>query len=124
MYGVFYSILQPSFKDLQLHYMDTDSFVLSISGGNDDKEHKDLSNLEPPIKTNKKVPGKFKHELGSRIIEEFIALPPKSNSFEDYPNKIRKKKKNCNNAKHEEYDNALKYNTKRTVDECRTQKIW
>ena len=27
MYDVFYNILQPSLKDLQLHYMDTDSFV-------------------------------------------------------------------------------------------------
>ena len=26
MYDVFYNILQPSLKDLQLHYMDTDSF--------------------------------------------------------------------------------------------------
>ena len=27
----------------------------------------DLSNLDNPIKTNKKIPGKFKHELGSKI---------------------------------------------------------
>ena len=31
--------------------------------------------------------------------------------------------KNCNNAKHEEYCNALKYNTQKTVDECSIQKI-
>ena len=37
----------------------------------------DLSNLEPTIKTNDKIPGKIKHELGSRIKEEFIALSPK-----------------------------------------------
>ena len=30
--------------------------------------------------------------------------------------------KNCNNAKHEEYYNALLYNTERSVDECR-QKV-
>ena len=61
----------------------------------------DLSNLEPPIKTKNKVPGKFKHELGSRIIEEFIALSPKTYSFRDYPNKTKEKGiKNCNNAKH------------------------
>ena len=29
MHDVFYNILQPSLKDLTLHYMDTDSFVLS-----------------------------------------------------------------------------------------------
>ena len=64
--NVFYNILQPSLKDLQLHYMDTDSFVLSFTEGNVDNEHMDLSNLEPPIKTNNKVPGKFKHEMGVR----------------------------------------------------------
>ena len=53
---------------------------------NVDDEHMDLSNLETPTKTNKKVPGKFKHELGSRIIEEFIALSPRTYSFKDYPN--------------------------------------
>ena len=85
MYDVFYNILQPSLKDLQLHYMNTDSFVLSFSDGKIPDEHMDLSNLEPPIKTNKKVPGKFKHELGSRIIEEFVTLSPKTYSFKDFP---------------------------------------
>ena len=79
--------------------MDTDSFVLSYSEGKVSDEHMDLCNLDPrtssargkpsgfpdiPIKTNK-VPGKFKHELGSRIIEEFIALSPKTYSFKNYP---------------------------------------
>ena len=50
--NVFYNILQPSLKDLQLHYMDTDNFVLIFSEGNVDNKHMDLSNLEPPIKTN------------------------------------------------------------------------
>ena len=64
----------------------------------------DLSNLDPTIKTNKKVPGKFKHELGSRLLEEFIALSPKIYSLKDYPNKTKPTGiKNCNNAKHEEY---------------------
>ena len=117
MYDVFYIILQPSLKNLQLHYMDTDSFVLSFTEGNVDNEHMDLSDLEPPIKTNKKVPDKFKHEMGSKIIEEFVALTPKTYSFKDYPNKTKEKGiKNCNNAKHEEYYNALMYNTERSVD--------
>ena len=55
MYDVFYNILQPSPKDLQLHYMDTDSFVLSFSEGNVNNEHMDLSNLDCPIKTNNKA---------------------------------------------------------------------
>ena len=124
MYDVFYNILQPSLKDQKLHYMDTDSFVLNFTEGNVDNEHMDLSNLEPPIKTNNKVPGKFKHETGSKIIEEFVALTPKTYSFKDYPNKTKEKGiKNCNNAKHEEYYNALMYNTERSVDECRIQKV-
>ena len=78
MYDVFYYILQPSLKDLQLHYMDTDILVLSFSEGIVPDEHMDLCNLEKPIKTNNKVPGKFKYVLGSRIIEEFLALSPKT----------------------------------------------
>ena len=91
MYDVFYSILQPSLKDLQLNYMDTDSFALSFSASNVPDEHVYLSNLEAPIKTNSKSPGEFKQELGSRIIEAFIALSPKTYSFKDYPNKIKGK---------------------------------
>ena len=49
MYDVFYNIPQPPLKDLQLHYMDTNSFVLSFSESNVDNEHMDLSNLKPPI---------------------------------------------------------------------------
>ena len=86
-------------KDLQLHYKDTDCFVLNFSEGNVRNEHMNLFNLDPrkgrfpnpPIKTNKKVPGKFKHEMGSRIIEEFVALTPKTHSFKDYPNKTKEK---------------------------------
>ena len=51
MYDVLYNIFQPSLKDLQLHYMDTDNFILSFSEGNIDNQHMDLSNLEQPIKT-------------------------------------------------------------------------
>ena len=83
MFDVFYNILQPSLKDLTLHYMDMGSFVLNYSEGKVSDVHMDLSNLDIPIK---KVPGKFKHELGSRIDEEFIALSPKTYSFKNYPN--------------------------------------
>ena len=123
MYDVFYNIFQPSFKNLQLHHMDTDSFVLNFIKGNVDNEHMDLSNLKPATKTNKKVPDKFKHDLGSRIIEEFLALSPKTYNFKD-PNKTKEKGiKNYINPKHEEYYNALMYNTKRTIDECRIEKL-
>ena len=39
MSDVFYNILQPSLKHLQLHYMDNDNFVLSFSEDNVDNEH-------------------------------------------------------------------------------------
>ena len=104
MFYVFYNILQPSLKDLQLHYMDTDSFVLSYTESKVSDEHVDLSNLDCAIETNNKAPGKFKHEMGSDVIEEFVALTPKTYSFKDYPNKTKEiRGKNCNNAKHEEY---------------------
>ena len=114
----------PFLKDLQLHYMDTDSLLSTFSEGKVPEQHMDLSNLDTPIKTNNKVPGKFKHELGSRTIEEFLALSSKIYRFKDSP-KISKKKRimNCNNGKHEEYYNALMYNTQRSVHECRIQKV-
>ena len=84
----------------------------------------DLSNLDIPIKTNNKVPGKFKHELGSRIIEEFIVLSPKTYSFKNYPKNTKEKGvKKHNNARHIDYYDALMNNTQRTVDECRIQKF-
>ena len=123
LYDVFYNILQPSLKDLHFQYMDSESFVLSFSQSKVLDEHMDLSNLDPPIKTNDKVPGKFEHELGSRMIEEFIAMSPKKYSFKDYPNKTKEKRiKNCNNTQHKDYYNAIICNTQRTVDECRKQK--
>ena len=91
MYDVFYIILQPSLRDLQLHYMDNVSFVLSVSEGNVPDEHMDLSNLEAAIKINNNVPGKFKLELGSKIIEEFTAVSTKTYSFKDYPIKLKRK---------------------------------
>ena len=124
MYDVFYNILQPSLKDLTLHYMDTDSFVLNYSEGKVSDEHMDLSKLEVPIKANNKVPGKFKHELGSRIIEEFIALSPKTYSFKNYPKNTKEKGiKKHNNARHIDYYDALMNNTQGTVDECRIKKV-
>ena len=124
MYDVFYNILQPSLNDLTLHYMDTDSFILSYSEGKVSDEHMDLSNLVPPIKTNNKIPGKFKLEMGSRVIEEFIVLSPKTYSFNDHPkNTMEKGIKKFNSGKHMDYYNALMYNTERSVDECRLQKV-
>ena len=124
MFDVFYNILQPSLKDLTLHYKDTDSFVFSYSEGKVSDEHMDLNNLDIPIKTNNKVPGKFKHKLESKIMEEFIALSPKTYSFKNYPKNTKEKEiKKHNSARHINYYDALMNNTQRTVDECRIQKV-
>ena len=124
MFDVFYNILQPSLKDLTIHNMDTDSFVLSYSEGKVTDEHMDLNNLDIFIKTNNKVLGKFKHELGSRNIEECIAFYPKLYSAKNYPKNTKEKgKKKHNNARHIDYYDALMNNTQRTADECRIQKV-
>ena len=127
MYEFLYDILQPSLKDLILHYMDTDSFVLSFSEGNLDDNYMDLSNLYTPIKTKNKVPGKFKHDLGSREIKEFIVLKPMTySSVTHWQNRTAKEKgiKKEKNGTHEDYYNALMDNKRRIVDECRIQNVW
>ena len=106
--------------------MDTESFVISFSEGNVDDKYMDLSNLDTPIKTNNKVPGKFKHEFGSREIEEFIVLKLKTYSLVSQgQNRTAKEKgiKKENNGKHEDYYIALMDKKERIVDECRIQKF-
>ena len=72
MYEAYYDILQPYFKqeNLQLHYMDCDSFVLSIKSENIIKDLKNLEDIfdfsniyenhELYSEKNRKVLGKFK----------------------------------------------------------------
>ena len=55
MYEFFYIVLKPPLRDLMLHYMDTDSFVLGFTGGNVPGEYMDLSSLDTPIKTNNEI---------------------------------------------------------------------
>ena len=110
MYKFYYDVLKPSLEDINLHYIDTDSFISSYSRSNVDNEHMDLSNLDDPIKTNNKVPGKFKHDLECKIIEEFIVLKPKTYSIKNYGAKGKGIKKS--NGKHEEYYNSLIDNRK------------
>ena len=94
MYETYYDILQPYFgqEKIQLHYMDCDSFVLSIETENiinDLKNLEDLfdfSNLDKNHELfsnkNKKVVGKFKIETPKNIwIDEFVALRSKCYAF-------------------------------------------
>ena len=90
MYSTYYDILQPYFgiENIQLHYIDTDSFVLSLNTKNiiqdlhNMKEYFDFSNLNKDHELfsniNKKVLGKFKIETPKNIyIDEFIVLDQK-----------------------------------------------
>ena len=79
-------------KDIQLHYMDTDSFVLSVNTKYIKEDLKnpddlfDFSNLsenhELFSNKNKKVIGKFKIEIPKNIcIDEIICLRSKMYAF-------------------------------------------
>ena len=90
----------------------------------------DLSILDTPTKTNNKVQGKFKHELGGRGVEEFIALNPKTYNLvthrqRPFKNGTAKGKgiKKENNGKHEDCYNALMENKERIVKERKTQRV-
>ena len=94
MYETYYDKFQPYFgeENIQLHYVDTDSFVLSV---NTNDIIKDLYNLRDTFdfsnltkveklycEENKKVVGKFKIETPENIwIDEFICLRSKAYSF-------------------------------------------
>ena len=120
MYETYYDILQPYFgqENIQLHYMDFDSFVLSIETQNiinDLKNLEDLfdfSNLDENHELfsnkNKKVVGKFKIETPKNIwIDEFVALRSKCYAFKcgnDSKNKLKGISKSYSkNIKFDEY---------------------
>ena len=93
MYEFWYDYMKPKCDDnVKLCYMDTDSFIMNIKIedfykdiANDVEKRFDTSNYEVdrPLSTgkNKKVIGLMKGELGGRVITEFVALRPKSDSY-------------------------------------------
>ena len=93
MYEFYYHKLQPYYSSsVKLHYMDRDSFILSIKTGdliNDleyFKDDFDFSELDPSHELynsiNKKVIGKMKIETSPIIeLDNFVALRSKSYSF-------------------------------------------
>ena len=105
MYESYYDKMQPYFgqKNLQLHYLDTDSFVLSVITKDIIKDLKnledifDFSNLDEDHEIfsnkNKNVNGKFKIETPKNIsIDEFIALRSKMYAFrcgDDSKNRLK-----------------------------------
>ena len=137
MYETYYDTLQPCFgqENLQLHYMDCDSFVLSIKSENIIKDLKSLEDLfdfsnidenhELYIEKIKKVLGKFKIETPKNIfIDEFVAIRSKMYAFkckdkdkEEDKNKLKGVSKiQSKNIKFEEYKKCL--NGEKFENEC------
>ena len=126
MYETYYDTLQPYFgqENLQLHYVDTDSMILSMKTKDIIKDLKDLedifdfSNLDKKhelySEKNKKVISKFKIETPKNIIiDEFVCLRSKAYSFkcknnDENKNKIKGiSKSQSKHIKFEEYYNCL-----------------
>ena len=85
MYDYFYINLKKIYgENIVLLYMDTDSFTLEITADDvykdmkEDEDIYDTSNYDPnnPLfsNQNKKVIGKFKDELGEKILNEFVGV--------------------------------------------------
>ena len=119
MYETYYDKLQPYFgqENIQLLYMDTDCFVLSVNTKDIIKDLRnleyifDFSNLDKTHELysnkNNKVIGKFKIETPKNIwIDEFICLGSKMYAFkcgDDSKNKLKGiSKSQSNNIRFEE----------------------
>eukprot|EP00117_Sycon_ciliatum_P013188 scpid78025/ scgid4574/ PiggyBac transposable element-derived protein 4 len=93
MYRFYYDELQPRYGDrMSLLYTDTDSLVLLFRTEDLYADMKsmadqyDTSNFSPdsPLysESNKKVVGKFKDELGGKLMTEFVALRSKMYAYD------------------------------------------
>ena len=124
MYETYYDKLQLHFgaKSLQLHYMDTDSFILNVNTKDIIKDLKnledvfDFSNLDKNHELfsnkNKKVIGKFKLETPKNIwIDEFVCLRSKMYARkcgDDNKNKLKGvSESQSKHIKFEEYYNCF-----------------
>lgn len=96
-----YNTMEANFKGrYELIYSDTDSLVYYIRDKNfhqwmfDNPDEFDLSEMDDKYKSdaNKGVLGKFKSEVGSKIITEFCALSPKSYSYKYCQKECKKAK--------------------------------
>ena len=122
MYEFWYDYIKPIYgNNVKLCYMDTDSFVMLIKAddfyadiSNDVKKWFDTSNFDKNdnrpllIGENKKVIGKFKDELGGKIISEFCGLKAKTYSYKlDDDSEVEKTKgtKRCVVKRHINFDN-------------------
>ena len=110
MYQFWYDHLKNKYNNkVELIYTDTDSFIIQVETDNIYKDMLENKNLydfsDYPINhrnydiTNKKVLCKFKDELNSLIITEFIGLKPKMYSFDYIDNNVK--------IKYDEYNNII-----------------
>ena len=112
MYEFWYDYIKPKYGDkARLCYMDTDSFVMDIKTddfykdiNNDVDKWFDTSNYDKndnrplEIGKNKKLIGKFKDELGGKVMTEFCALTAKAFAYkldDDTEMKKAKSTKKC-----------------------------
>ena len=124
MYQFWYEHLKNKYNNKdELVYTDTDSFIIQVETDDiykdmfKDKNLYDFSEYPKNHNnydiTNKKVLGKFKDEMKSLIITEFIGLKPKMYSFNFINNNIllnnnvHKGVKNSISLKHDEYKRSL-----------------
>ena len=117
MYQFWYDHLKEKYRDkVELIYTDTDSFIVQVETDEiykdmlEDKNLYDFSEYptDHPNQNikNKKILGKFKDELKSKIISECIGLKPKMYSF-DYIDKNLNKCEKSICLKHDEYSNII-----------------
>ena len=122
MYDFYYNKLKKTYgKDVKLCYTDTDSVIIQVDTNDlykDMLKHADLydtSNYAPghPLYSdqNKKVIGKFKDELGGKVMTEFIGIRPKMYSYvgEDSGKRAKGVKKSVlkKTLTHEDYKKCL-----------------
>ena len=121
MFEFWYDYIKPKYAtNVALCYMDTNSFVMKIKTdyfykdiSNDVDKWFDTSNFDAddnrplPVGKNKKVIGKFKDELGGKIMSEIWALKAKTYAFKlDNGNEVKKAKgtKKCVVQRHIIFD--------------------
>ena len=128
MYRFYYDVMKPKYGDnIRMVYTDTDSFVFHTKT---DDIYQDLKEINDEMDfsgydknhkcydaTNKKVLGKFKDEVGGKIMTGFIGLRPKCYAFKMHGDNTEYKKckgtaKNTvkRKIKYDDYNQVLETN--------------
>jgi len=124
MYKFHYDFIMPNYPKAKLLFTDTDSFCYNIptesnlyediKGRTDWFDFSNYPKDHPNFDlSNKLVPGKFKDEMGGRLIEEFVGLRSKMYSIKTSDGKVKKTAKGVlssvkeKNITHENYKQCL-----------------